>query len=159
MYPLNVLREKYFSLYQQMAIACQQQSQAQRLQVGCVLVLPSGLITCGWNGMPSGLSNQCEQVSETGLLVTDDRVIHAEANALDKLVRQGISATGALVFVTAAPCIRCAVRLQAANVAAVYYQETYWDQGAGIGHLNQIGIPCLPWQSLPPASVSDSPLL
>lgn len=159
MYPLNVLREKYFPLYQQMAIACQQQSPALRLQVGCVLVLPSGLITCGWNGMPSGLPNQCEQVSETGLLVTDDRVIHAEANALDKLARQGISATGALVFVTTAPCIRCAVRLQAAGVQAVHYQTTYWDQGLGVQHLNQTGIPCLPWQSLPPASVSDSPLL
>ena len=161
MFQINALKEKYFPLYQQMAIACQSQSQAQRLQVGCVLVLPSGLITCGWNGMPSGLSNVCESVTETGLLVTDDRVIHAEANALDKLSREGLSAKNAIVFVTTAPCIRCAVRLQAAQVSAVYYQKTFWDQGAGRDFLTQTGITCQPWLTLPPATdvTVHSPLL
>lgn len=140
---VKVHRPKYFDLYQQMAMSSAQQSVAEKRQVGCVIVTTQGMIAPGWNGTPPGFPNQCEQVLG-GQLVTDPCVIHAESNALDKLAREGVSAQGALVFVTTAPCIQCAKRLLGAGVSAVRYQQPYSSE-EGVRLLRKAGIPCDPW--------------
>ena len=81
-------------------------SYAERRKVGCVIVKDETIIGIGYNGTPPGWDNQCETNG-----VTKPEVLHAEQNALDKVIRGTISSVGASVFVTTAPCIECAKRI------------------------------------------------
>jgi dCMP deaminase len=111
-------------------------SYAKRKKVGCAIVI-DGMVFPGYNGTPPGWDNRCE--TEDGS-TTLPEVIHAEQNALDKLVRSTIGSTGADVFVTTAPCGPCALRLIGAQVRAVYYSEIYRSD-AGLILLRRAGIP------------------
>ena len=55
-------------------------SWAERAKVGCVIVKNNRIISIGYNGMPSGWSNICEEDN-----VTKDEVLHAETNAIAKV--------------------------------------------------------------------------
>lgn len=121
---LNPFKEKFRSFYMTIAVASSHQSYATKLKVGAVIVTKTGLIGTGWNGMPPGFENECEYELEDRMK-TKDEVIHAERNALDKLGRQGVSAEGAILFVTTAPCIECAKSLHAQGIREVYYLNKY----------------------------------
>ena len=71
--------------------------------------------------MPSGWTNDCE--GDDGK--TKDEVIHAEANAILKLARDGERGYGSSLFCTHAPCIQCAKLIYGAGVSKVYYRESY----------------------------------
>jgi len=60
-------------------------------------------------------------------LKTKDEVIHAEANAISKLARDGERAAGATMFCTHAPCIQCAKIIYGAGINTFYYRNTYRD--------------------------------
>ena len=129
-----------------------QLSSAVRLKVGAVVVKDNRIISIGYNGMPSGWSNKCEhkiycddgdwreQTDKlhdewiTYKLVTKDEVIHAEANAILKLARDGESGNGSSLFCTHAPCIHCAKLIHGAGINKVYYRNSYRDE-AGITFL------------------------
>jgi dCMP deaminase len=53
-------REKYNQLYLDIASRIAQMSFAQRLHVGAVIVKNDNIISFGWNGMPTGWDNNCE---------------------------------------------------------------------------------------------------
>jgi dCMP deaminase len=109
-----------------------QLSSAKRLQVGAVVVKDNRIISIGYNGMPAGWTNDCEEiveVHEDGGVVTKtkDEVIHAEANAILKLARDGESGNGSSLFCTHAPCIHCAKLVHGAGINKVYYRHSYRD--------------------------------
>jgi dCMP deaminase len=57
------LKEKrYNSLYIDLATRISDMSYAERLRVGAVIVKNDNIISFGWNGMPSGWDNDCENV-------------------------------------------------------------------------------------------------
>lgn len=119
---------KHFSLYWKLAEDARDASIARRHQVGAVVVLPSGLISLGWNGMPSGFDNDCEVWNEElQRYKTRPEVIHAEINALKKLHRAGVSVTAAIVFTTRAPCLPCAVQLIDLGLRNIFYDEPHDD--------------------------------
>jgi dCMP deaminase len=109
-----------------------QLSSAKRLQVGAVVVKDNRIISIGYNGMPAGWTNECEEViqlsDDTVELKTKDEVIHAEANAILKLARDGESGNGSSLFCTHAPCIHCAKLIHGAGINKVYYRESYRDK-------------------------------
>jgi dCMP deaminase len=119
-------------------------SSAKRLQVGAVVVKDNRIISIGYNGMPSGWTNECEEVIEVhedgGVITkTKDEVIHAEANAISKLAKSGDSGDGATMFITHAPCVHCAKIIYGAGITNVYYRNFYRDD-AGIDFLNKCNI-------------------
>ena len=123
-------------------------SSAVRLQVGAVVVKDNRIISIGYNGMPAGWTNVCEEVVTPTLpylqgdgptLKTKDEVIHAEANAIIKLARDGESGNGASLFCTHAPCIHCAKLIHGAGIKTVYYRESYRDT-LGLDFLNKCNI-------------------
>ena len=81
--------------------------------------------------MPAGWTNDCENViqlsDDTVVLKTKDEVIHAEANAILKLARDGESGNGSALFCTHAPCIHCAKLVHGAGIETVYYRDAYRD--------------------------------
>ena len=72
-------------------------------------------------------------------LVTKPEVLHAEPNALAKMLKAGMSTKDADVFSTHAPCLNCAKMLYQAGVRSVTYDEGYRDD-AGIKFLKNSGI-------------------
>ena len=133
-------------------------SSAVRLKVGCVIVKDNTIIGIGYNGMPAGWDNTCEDKiycddgdwSEQLLpkdanqwmkykLVTKREVLHAETNAIAKLARSTQSGLGASLYVTHAPCLDCAKLVYQSGISSVYYRNTYRDE-AGVEFLTKAGV-------------------
>ena len=114
-------------------------SSAQRLHVGAIVVKDDRIISIGYNGMPAGWSNVCEDVTEDGSLKTKPEVLHAESNAIAKLAKSNESGLGADIFITHAPCIECAKLIYQSGISRVYYGTKYRDD-SGITFLEQSGV-------------------
>lgn len=125
---------KYDQLYMEFALAAANESHCPRTQVGCAVVLESGIVSPGFNGHASGGPNDWEY-SPTG----NPEVVHAELNALGKCLEQGLSARGASVFVTLSPCLECAKLLVRAKVARVVYLDTYRNT-EGLAYLRKYNV-------------------
>lgn len=121
-------------LHMGIALRAAQESKCPRKQVGCCVLLESGMIAIGFNGHASGGPNEWE---DTG--VSNPEVVHAELNALGKLLEEGVSAKGATVYVTYSPCIDCSKLLVRAKVKRVVYLEEY-RKTEGIDYLAKYGV-------------------
>ncbi len=111
-------------------------STANRLKVGCVITKDNRILSIGYNGTPSGWSNECEEDGKT-----KPEVLHAEANALMKLCRSTESSDGAALYVTHYPCIDCAKLIYQAGIKEVYYINDYEaSKGSGKEFLSKAGV-------------------
>jgi dCMP deaminase len=140
------MKQKYIDLYMDWAKRCAQLSHARRLQVGSVIVKDDSVIGYGYNGMPSGWDNNCEDeiISEVDekfvkVLKTKPEVLHAESNAISKLARSTNSGRDADIFITHAPCIDCAKLILQSGIRRVYYGSQYRDD-YGVKFLRTSGI-------------------
>ena len=123
-----------------------QLSSARRLQVGCVVVKDNTIIGIGYNGMPSGWNNNCEDeitIEEDEKFIkglkTKPEVLHAETNALAKIARSTNSSDGASMFITHAPCLDCAKLVYQSGIKSVYYRNSYKNTD-GIDFLNKCNV-------------------
>lgn len=126
------MKQKFIDAYMDVAERFAKLSSAKRLQVGAIVVKDDRIISIGYNGMPAGWDNTCEdvvEVHEDGGIVTKTKpeVIHAEANAIAKLAKSSESGDGSTMFLTHAPCIDCAKQVYAAGIKKVYYRNSYKD--------------------------------
>ena len=133
------MKEKFKRAYMQTAQTFAELSSAQRLHVGAIVVKDDRIISIGYNGMPAGWSNVCEDVTEDGSLKTKPEVLHAESNAIAKLAKSNESGLGADIFITHAPCIECAKLIYQSGISRVYYGTKYRDD-SGITFLEQSGV-------------------
>ena len=148
---------------------CAELSHAKRLHVGAVIVKDDTVISYGYNGMPAGWDNNCEdQVWDKGAggwldpdeieakypyeewhegagrnvrygLKTKPEVLHAESNAIAKLAKSTNSGLGADLFVTHSPCLDCAKLIYQSGIRRVWYGANYRDN-AGINFLQKSGV-------------------
>ncbi len=125
-------------------------SHARRLHVGAIVVKDDRIISIGYNGMPAGWDNNCEDESvelysghegaiHRTVLKTKPEVLHAETNAIAKLARSNESGLGANIFITHAPCLDCAKLIYQSGINRVYYGENYRDD-SGVKFLKASGI-------------------
>ena len=126
------MKTKFINAYMDVAERFAQLSSARRLQVGAIVVKDDRIISIGYNGMPSGWDNCCEEIisevwedPDLHNLKTKAEVLHAETNAIAKLAKSGESGLGATMFVTHAPCIDCAKLVYQSGIATVYYKNAY----------------------------------
>ena len=140
------MKQKFIEAYMDVAERFAQLSSAQRLHVGAIVVKDDRIISIGYNGMPSGWDNCCEEEVVTeyesytdSVLVTKPEVLHAETNAIAKLARSNESGVGANLFVTHSPCLDCAKLIYQSGIATVYYKNEYRST-QGLDFLNKSGI-------------------
>ena len=135
--------DKWQKAHMQVAETYAKLSSAVRLKVGCVIVKDKRIISIGYNGMPSGWTNECEdeyQYEDGGhILKTKSEVLHAETNAIAKLARCSESGEGADLYCTHAPCLDCAKLIYQSGIAMVYFAHEYRDNN-GIEFLKKSGI-------------------
>ena len=138
------MKQKFIDLYMDWAQRCAQLSHAVRLQVGAVIVKDDSVISYGYNGMPAGWDNDCEDqiYEEDGFhitLKTKPEVLHAESNAIAKLAKSNNSGLGADLFVTHSPCMECAKLIFQSGISRVYFNQNYRDD-SGVQFLEKSGI-------------------
>jgi dCMP deaminase len=118
-------------------------SSAKRLQVGAIVVKEDRIISIGYNGMPSGWDNECEElvhrIAEEPILRTKPEVLHAETNAIAKLAKSSESGNNASIFITHAPCLDCAKLIYQSGINSVYYRNAYRNED-GVKFLHKAGI-------------------
>ena len=145
------MKQKYIDAYIDIAYRVAELSHARRLKVGAVIV-KDDVITYGYNGMPSGWDNNCEEpvLVTVGMapdghdlvnleLKTKAEVLHAESNAISKIAKSTVSAEDADMFITHSPCIHCAKLIFQAGVKRVFYSESYRSSD-GIEFLEKSGV-------------------
>jgi dCMP deaminase len=138
------MKEKFIDAYMKTAEVFAELSSARRLHVGAIVVKDDRIISIGYNGMPSGWDNNCE--NDFGLdfkgnrtLVTKPEVLHAETNAIAKLAKSTESGNGATLFVTHAPCLDCAKLVFQSGINSVYYRNSYRSD-TGLQFLEKAGV-------------------
>jgi dCMP deaminase len=129
------MKQKYIDAHMQTAEVYSKLSTAKRLQVGCVAVKNDTIIGIGYNGMPSGWDNVCEDEN----FKTKPEVLHAETNCLAKIARSTNSSEGASLFVTHAPCIDCAKIIHQSGINSVYFRNNYRSTD-GVNFLERCGV-------------------
>jgi dCMP deaminase len=147
------MKQKFIGLYMDWATRVSQLSYARRLQVGAVIVKDDCVISYGYNGMPAGWDNNCEdeipispwpielpeELDNTYTLKTRPEVIHAESNAIAKLAKSSNSGNQADIFITHSPCIECAKLIYQSGIKRVWYGINYRDE-TGINFLRKSGV-------------------
>ena len=136
------MKEKFKRAYMQTAQTFAELSSARRLKVGAIVVKNDRIISIGYNGMPAGWDNNCEDEivnDQTVTLKTKPEVLHAETNAIAKLAKSNESGMGASMFITHAPCLNCAKLIYQSGIGYVTYTHEYRDT-AGINFLSASGV-------------------
>jgi dCMP deaminase len=137
------MKEKFINLYMDWAKRAAELSHARRLHVGAVIVKDDTVISYGYNGMPAGWDNNCEDViqhsDDTVSLKTKPEVLHAESNAISKLAKSSNSGNGADIFITHAPCMECAKLIYQSGIRRVYFNQSYRDD-SGTAFLQKSGV-------------------
>ena len=150
--PFYIMKNKHLEAFMKTAETFAECSTAVRLHVGAIVVKEDRIISIGYNGMPSGWENICEEVVDVDPkdprydyyhfnkeLRTKPEVLHAETNAIAKLAKSTESGLGATLFVTHAPCLDCAKLVYQSGINSVYYRNTYRDK-AGLEFLSKAGV-------------------
>lgn len=127
-YELNQENEwfkpKHVKMYRDFSFLAASESPAIRRKVGAVILSPRGGLFIGYNGTPPGEDNVCEDDS----FVTMPHVIHAEANAIDKMLSEDVDPTGSIIFLTDSPCLNCTNNvILKYKIKAVFYSRRYHD--------------------------------
>ena len=89
------MKQKYIDAYMKTAEVFAELSSAVRLHVGAIVVKDNRIISIGYNGMPSGWDNNCEEKHYkidgwyhdghgSYNLKSKPEVLHAETNAIDR---------------------------------------------------------------------------
>lgn len=126
------MKMKYIEAHMKVAEVYAELSTAKKLKVGAIVVRDNRVISIGYNGMPSGWTNECEDVvygkadgEFKDTLITKPEVLHAESNAIAKLARSTESGEGAVMFITHSPCLDCAKLIYQSGIVQVYFRTPY----------------------------------
>ena len=138
------MKDKFINAYMDVAERFAELSSARRLHVGAIVVKDDRIISIGYNGMPSGWDNNCEDEirypdAEGVTLKTKPEVLHAETNCIAKLAKSNESGLGATMFITHAPCLDCAKLIYQSGINSILYRNSYRDT-SGVTFLEKSGI-------------------
>jgi dCMP deaminase len=138
------VKQKFRDAYMKTAEVFAELSSARRLHVGAIIVKDDRIISIGYNGMPSGWDNNCEDElkwpnGDIKFLTTKPEVLHAETNAIAKLAKSTESGNGATLFVTHAPCLDCAKLVYQSGINSVFYRNSYRTDD-GLQFLEKAGV-------------------
>ena len=108
------------SYFMSMAFLIASRSSCERLNVGCVLVKDTRVISVGYNGfLPKvpHVSKVCDGHEQA--------TVHAEQNSISDCAKRGISCKDSTAYITHYPCINCAKILAAAGITSIKYHCDY----------------------------------
>ena len=95
-------------------------SSCNRLNVGCVLVKDTRVISVGYNGFLPKTPH--ESIVRDG---HEQATVHAEQNAISDCAKRGIQCNDAIAYITHFPCINCAKILASSGIKTIKYNSNY----------------------------------
>lgn len=139
--------------FMQVAELFAEHSTCARLHVGAVLVKDRRIISCGYNGTPSGMKH-CEDVFKDVDLDNPEirkngvhhefslkYELHAEQNCLAYAAKTGVCIDDKCVlYTTTAPCTDCAKLIVAVGIKKVLFKDLYRRTSDGIRFLEEAGV-------------------
>jgi len=140
------MKTRYISTRIEQCIILSQQSSCPRRQIGAIIVDPesNSVLSDGYNGPPRGGDtlcggNHCERdtLSILSGVQLERGCHHAEMNAILNAARMGTRTLGAVMIITAEPCLMCAKAIHHAGLKSIYIVED------GYSGASYIGIPYL----------------
>ena len=103
-----------------------------RRQVAAVIVKDHRIVSTGYNGTPSGVTNccdggcpRCAGDSPSGADLGDCICSHAEENAIAQAASHGISLQDTMLYSTLSPCLTCAKMIINVGIKEVVYRDEY----------------------------------
>lgn len=111
-------------------------STCSRLQVGAVIAAESHVLSCGYNGAPSGLGHCHHDPGDDSPCLTS---VHAEANAIIQAARHGVRTADAALYLTHAPCLSCSGLILNAGIRGVFFSDLYRSD-EGVTRLKHAGL-------------------
>lgn len=137
--------DKWENAFMETAETFAKLSSARRLKVGAVIVKDNRIISIGYNGMPSGWDNNCEDElkwpnGDIQFLETKPEVLHAEANAITKVAKSSESCYNADIYTTTAPCLECAKLIYQSGIKKVYWRTPHLRTDEGLVFLRKCGM-------------------
>ena len=106
--------------FMSLAFLISSRSSCSRLNVGCVLVKDTRVISVGYNGF-------LPKVPHNSIVVNghEQATVHAEQNAVSDCAKRGISCNGSIAYITHYPCINCFKILVSSGITEIKYHEDY----------------------------------
>ena len=107
-----------------------------RRQVGAIIVKDNRILTTGYNGAPSGIT-ECIRLKKckrqelnipSGQRHEICKGVHAEQNAIIQAAYSGVSVKGSTMYVTDMPCNICAKMIINSGISKVIYKSDYPDK-------------------------------
>lgn len=120
-------RDEY---YMGIAMAVRARANCRGNKVGALIVVGDRVVSTGYNGTPSGMTNcldgGCERCAnrekyQSGTSYDLCICVHAEQNALLSAARFGIAVQDGVMYTTVRPCFGCTKELLQAGIAQVFY--------------------------------------
>lgn len=119
--------------YMSIAHAVAQRGTCSRAKVGAIVVVGDVVAATGYNGSPRG-TRHCDhrhrdngEHHEWGDMENGhcSRAVHAETNVIANAARSGAPLLGGTMYVTTAPCYRCAPLVVQVGIKRVVYATEY----------------------------------
>lgn len=114
------------------AMLAAKRSKDPNTQVGACIVSPDNIIiSTGYNGMPTGCSDDVFPWAREGEETKYPYVVHAELNAI--LNANGRDLRGSRLYVALFPCNECAKAIIQSGISeVVYYGDKYHDSDSSV---------------------------
>jgi dCMP deaminase len=134
-------RISYHQMFMNIAKEVSRRSTCCRKQVGSILVSDKQkIISCGWNGVPSGKEHCADVFSSKDRYEEDfykihgewskDNELHSELNCIIHCDRDKLKTS--TLYTTLSPCTECAKIIIASEIKKVVYLENYDRDQKGI---------------------------
>lgn len=106
--------------FMSLAYLISSRSPSEKIKVGAVIIKENRIVTCGYNGYPSGAPHI--SIHRDGHEVN---TIHAEQNAISDAAKRGVSLEGSTLYVTHYPCINCTKNIISCGIKQIIYDQDY----------------------------------
>ena len=142
-------RPDWDTYFMDIAHVAASRSNCLRRRVAAVIVQDQRIVSTGYNGTPSGLTNccdggcpRCAGDTPSGSDLGDCVCSHAEENAITQAAYHGTSLKGATLYATLSPCLLCAKLIIGAGITEVIYETEYHLSHQTVSILAQAGVGC-----------------
>tara|TARA_B100000927_G_C16307364_1_gene406007 strand:- start:232 stop:705 length:474 start_codon:yes stop_codon:yes gene_type:complete len=116
----NIDRLSWDNYFTFIALLASKRSSCKRLNVGCIIVKNSRIVTTGYNGFLKGAPHISRIVNGH-----EQFTVHAEQNAICDAASRGVSLENGIAYVTHYPCLNCLKLLIASGIKDIKYLNDY----------------------------------
>ena len=144
---VNLPRPNWDDYFMKIAQVAALRSNCIKRKVAAVIVRDQRVISTGYNGTPRGIKNcneggcpRCHTFGKSGEALDECLCAHAEENAIAQAAYHGVRVSGATIYSTYSPCLRCTKLIINSGIAEVVYSQTYPMEKVPMSLLKEAGV-------------------